>query len=531
MKRFGRESETGPVEYKLRVDDPHKIEKIASQMKYRLNEGGGEAWYELGVTDDGELIGIPPEIAMKSIENLRKAASLIPASLKVIRKIRVKDRFVYEIYIRRIAGDPPIITIPTIGNVDSGKSTLIGVLAYNILDDGRGSAMALIARHPHEIVSGRTSAISTTLVGFDKDGKIVNKLIPTPSEDEVYIRSSKIVCFVDLAGHEKYFKTSLRGVCAYKPDYAMFVVAANAGPIGMAKEQFGVAVSLRIPIFCVITKIDLASEPRLSRTLEEVSKIAKLPSVNKIPYLVKGMDDVAVSAKHMTSGRIMPIFLVSNKTGSGLDLLSSFLNLLPPRNEWADKIDKPFKMYVEEKFNITGIGPVVHGLILQGSVKVGDDVYIGPLSDGSFEMVKVKSIEVHRVKVDRAIAGKHACLALKNIEYRKIEKGMSLLDAEIRPEAVYAVDVNLFILNHPTMIRRGYEAVAHIMSARQTVKFVRMSKEPLRTGDTATVRLKFLYRPLYVTKGDKIVLREGRTRAIGIVEKVYNTWDGSSSKS
>jgi len=89
MKRFGRESETGPVEYKLRVDDPHKIEKIASQMKYRLNEGGGEAWYELGVTDDGELIGIPPEIAMKSIENLRKAASLIPASLKVIRKIRI----------------------------------------------------------------------------------------------------------------------------------------------------------------------------------------------------------------------------------------------------------------------------------------------------------------------------------------------------------------------------------------------------------------------------------------------------------
>ena len=39
-----------------------------------------------------------------------------------------------------------------IGNVDSGKSTLIGVLYNNELDDGRGKARQNVLQHPHEKV-------------------------------------------------------------------------------------------------------------------------------------------------------------------------------------------------------------------------------------------------------------------------------------------------------------------------------------------------------------------------------------------
>ena len=35
--------------------------------------------------------------------------------------------------------DDPVKRICTVGNVDAGKSTLLGVLTHNILDDGRGS--------------------------------------------------------------------------------------------------------------------------------------------------------------------------------------------------------------------------------------------------------------------------------------------------------------------------------------------------------------------------------------------------------
>ena len=43
------------------------------------------------------------------------------------------------------------IRIGIIGNVDSGKSTLVSVLTNNdILDDGRGSARKLVLKHAHE---------------------------------------------------------------------------------------------------------------------------------------------------------------------------------------------------------------------------------------------------------------------------------------------------------------------------------------------------------------------------------------------
>ena len=54
----------------------------------------------------------------------------------------------------------PEIRIGVLGNVDSGKSSTIGVITKNILDDGKGYARSLVMRHPHEKESGRTSDIS-----------------------------------------------------------------------------------------------------------------------------------------------------------------------------------------------------------------------------------------------------------------------------------------------------------------------------------------------------------------------------------
>jgi GTPase len=58
--------------------------------------------------------------------------------------------------------------IAMIGNVDSGKSTLIGVLTNATLDDGRGAARALVLRHRHEQENGRTSAVTVEIMGFQK---------------------------------------------------------------------------------------------------------------------------------------------------------------------------------------------------------------------------------------------------------------------------------------------------------------------------------------------------------------------------
>lgn len=45
--------------------------------------------------------------------------------------------------------------VAVVGNVDAGKSTLLGVLTHGELDNGRGHARMKLFRHKHEMESGR----------------------------------------------------------------------------------------------------------------------------------------------------------------------------------------------------------------------------------------------------------------------------------------------------------------------------------------------------------------------------------------
>ena len=71
-------------------------------------------------------------------------------------------------------GDYIDVRVAVAGNVDSGKSTLIGVLTRGGLDDGRGSMRVNVFNHRHEVESGRTSSISHQIMGFDVHGECVN---------------------------------------------------------------------------------------------------------------------------------------------------------------------------------------------------------------------------------------------------------------------------------------------------------------------------------------------------------------------
>lgn len=49
------------------------------------------------------------------------------------------------------------------------------------------------------------------------------------SAEEICESSSKMITFMDLAGHHKYLKTTVFGLTSYCPDFAMLVVGANTG--------------------------------------------------------------------------------------------------------------------------------------------------------------------------------------------------------------------------------------------------------------------------------------------------------------
>ena len=65
--------------------------------------------------------------------------------------------------------------VAVVGNVDAGKSTLLGVLTHGGLDNGRGLARQKLFRHKHELESGRTSSVGNDILGFDCQGNVVNK--------------------------------------------------------------------------------------------------------------------------------------------------------------------------------------------------------------------------------------------------------------------------------------------------------------------------------------------------------------------
>ena len=50
---FEPEKDDGNIEYKLKLINlsPERINTLITQMKYRLNEGSGEAIYEIGIKD------------------------------------------------------------------------------------------------------------------------------------------------------------------------------------------------------------------------------------------------------------------------------------------------------------------------------------------------------------------------------------------------------------------------------------------------------------------------------------------------
>lgn len=67
---------------------------------------------------------------------------------------------------------PLSLRVAVVGNVDAGKSTLLGVLTHGELDNGRGFARQKLFRHKHEMESGRTSSVGNDILGFDQEGQV-----------------------------------------------------------------------------------------------------------------------------------------------------------------------------------------------------------------------------------------------------------------------------------------------------------------------------------------------------------------------
>ena len=56
---------------------------------------------------------------------------------------------------------------------------------------------------------------------------------------------AKVISFTDLAGHERYLRTTVFGLLSSSPNYCLLMVAANNGLIGMSKYATFISQSIQ----------------------------------------------------------------------------------------------------------------------------------------------------------------------------------------------------------------------------------------------------------------------------------------------
>jgi GTPase len=423
------------------------------------------------------------------------------------------------------------LKISLVGNVDAGKSSIVGVLTRGILDDGNGLARSYVLKHDHERARGQTSSIGTEIIGFDSAGKHVTPSNPSRNMKdrrikeykEVSVKSQTKIVLVDLCGHQKYLKTTLNGLCGYTPDHSMIIIAANSGTIPtMTLEHINTCYALGIPFFIVLTKIDMAPENIYAETVKKIDEF--IARYKKRANLNKNNADV-------------PVFKVSNKTGEGIEDLMEYIKSLAKAiepivldpNEKAD-------FTIENTYQVPGVGIVIGGFLTSGTIKEGQELVMGPNRTGSFDRIQIRTIHRQCIPTKEIFKYQQSTMAIKFLDIKKkidkhyIRKGSRIMET---PEGLTdEFDATIRVLRHSTGIREGYEAVIHMENITQTAKILKIyedSIEPkvepvngvvnkiLRMGSIGKVRMRFVQNKECIKVGSVFIFREGNCRGVGSV--------------
>ncbi len=537
------EQDDGNIEYKRKLSDdsPERIERLATQMRYRCNEGGSECIYNLGVDDDGTIVGISETEYNTTINCLKSAAKKNDYYISILTCIPVENsiknleqKYIYEILIREINNNSYIdIKVAIAGSVDCGKSTLLSVLINGKSDDGRGSARLNVFNYAHEVTSGRTSSIGHQILGYDNNGNSTNQFgSRNLSWPDIVKKSAKIISFFDLAGHEKYLKTTIFGLSSSQPDLCMIMVGANRGVLRMTREHIFLCKTLHIPFCIVVTKIDMVQDrPNvLQETLDSINKIIKSPGLRRIPIKVKTHEDIIRCVMNIHTETIVPIFLVSNVTLENIPFLHNFLNLTPQKQPYVD-LSPNVEYYIEDSWTVQGVGTVIGGYLTSGKIKVGDKLFFGP-NNNSYTPITIRSIHCKRVPVQEIKNNCYVCLAVKGITKQDVKKGTVVISNKKQQILCDKIHAQIEVLrSHSTNIKIGYQPLMHALTLRTSVviediisKYSSRSEHDndsvLRTGDSANIILKLWVGKQFIKPGTRILLSEGRTKVIGKVTKI-----------
>jgi translation initiation factor 2 subunit 3 len=249
---------------------------------------------------------------------------------------------------------PPEINIGVVGHVDHGKTTLTEALTGEWTD-----------RHSEEVKRGISIKLGYADAAFYKcsheEGTkafSVKAACPHCGRPTQLIRT---VSFVDAPGHETLMATMLTG--ASLMDGALLLVAANEKcPQPQTKEHL---VALQIAgidrVVVVQNKVDLVTVERAKESYKEIKEFLKGTIAEKAPIIpVSAHHDVNIDALLEAVDKTIPSRAIDPKLAPRMYVSRSF------------DVNRPGTRAAELR------GGVFGGSLLQGSLKVGDEVEIVP---------------------------------------------------------------------------------------------------------------------------------------------------------
>jgi GTPase len=428
------------------------------------------------------------------------------------------------------------IVIDVVGNVDSGKSSLCGILSHpllrydlktstnllfdekvgsnnnidknisseikDILDDGNGSARSRVVKLKHEQITGRTSSISYHYMVFD-----VCK--PRP----------RIVSLVDLAGHEQYLKTTITGVISSYPEHGLVLIAKTI--THMTREHYAILASMGIPVLFVLTKTDIVPDKIINDNINKITTMSK--KFGKTLMEISTIDNIKTC---LTDPKMFGYVRISNKTGVGIPILVEYIRNIKQKpknliNGFA--IDRVY-------YNITGFGIVVSG-INGTTIKKGDYMVMGPFAGNSFVSVKIRSIhDDYRNFVDILEPGVRGCLCLRfDVAFKlSVRMGMVITHKKSDVKSVKKFEAHVAIFRGKSSnIKIGYNSYINVGLTRGAINFTRIRDketgndlEILNTSRHAHVDLEFMNRHACLKINDRFLFRSHRTHGIGKVVAV-----------
>lgn len=361
--------------------------------------------------------------------------------------------------------------LATAGHVDHGKSALVEAIS-GINPD----------RLPEEKVRGITIDL-----GFAH-----TQIQTTAAEGEAACLRLGIV---DVPGHEDFVKNMVAGVGSI--DMALIIVAADDGWMPQTEEHVQILSYLGVGrAVIVVSKIDLAESEQT--VMEHVRhKLTGTPFENA------------------------PLVATSVVNGCGIEQLkqqiAAVLHNAPPQRD----IGKP-RLPIDRVFTLRGIGTVVTGTLIGGSLRRGDCVVIQPNGSNA----RIRSIQTHNREVGEAAPGTRVALNLPDLSIVAAGDGAS--ESSVRRGQVVTlpslgkptdtIDVLLERSNRSdgsdhaaSALRDGKRVHLHHASATVAARLVLQNTLCLLPGQEAVAQLR-LESPLFIFAGDRFILRDASQR-------------------